>query len=340
MIVLKPYDVFIFSDGRPFNKGENLFREGRFFLNPIPILSFANKITKEKLNIEFISLIKDDKLYFKVPMEIKKIKYQNNIVMPVLKKLKQSFISKNNIDYILEYQNTDKMEDINSYMDIGSFINYLKGESLNTINSLLQFYPEVRTGIEINHGTRTTVKSMLFSQVYLRFPDNVGFFVKFNKDINTDFFTLGGEGKLFMAKKTQDYTKTLEEIKTDIKQKIKQSKIFKIILLTPTNKIPEIQGTKLIAKMIGKHITYSGLLSFYKEKVDEKVLPTRLFRLIPEGSVFYYKLEDESQVDEIFQKYWLKPSFFTKEYPYFDLNKPSGFGLSIIGTVRNQEEML
>ncbi|WP_297889900.1 type III-B CRISPR module-associated Cmr3 family protein [Sulfurihydrogenibium sp.] len=341
MIVLKPYDVFIFSDGRPFNKGENLFREGRFFLNPIPILSFANKLSGEKLNIQFISLIKKDTLYFKVPIEIKKLKYKEKTVIPKLKKLSQPVISKYTLEYILEYPSQEKMEDLNSYIDVNDFIKYLKGESLESVDDKkLIVHSEIRTGIEIDRKKRTTVEGMLYTQVYTRFSEDTGFFVKFNKDINTNFFILGGEGKLFNVEKSKDYTKTIEEVKEHIKQKVKQSKIFKVVLLTPTNNIPEIEGSKLIAKVIGKHITYSGWLSYYKDKIKEKVLPTRIFRLIPEGSVFYYKLEDENKLDEIFQKYWLKPAFFTKEYPYFDVNRPSGFGLSVIGTIKNQEDIL
>jgi CRISPR-associated protein Cmr3 len=336
MITLTPYDVFIFSDGRPFNRGENLFREGRFFLNPIPILSFANRSTKEKLNIEFISLIKEKTLYFKVPIEIKKSKYQDTLITPKLKKLNYTVISKEPINYILDYQTQDKMEDINAYIDVESFIKYLKGESFESKN-FLTLHSEARTGIKLDRKTRTTEEGMLYTQIYIRFPENVGFFVKFNKDIDTHFFVLGGEGKLFNVQKTQDFTEILEKEKENIKQQIKEKKIFKIILLTPTNDIPELSGSTLIAKMIGKHITYSGWINYYKGKIDSNILPTRIFRLIPEGSVFYYKLEDETKLDEIFEKYWLKPAYKVKEYPYFDINKPSGFGLSIIGTIKNQE---
>ncbi|MEM3369179.1 MAG: CRISPR-associated protein, partial [Thermoproteota archaeon] len=88
MITLIPYDVFLLSDGRGFTKGESTFRESVFFINPIPILGSVNKITGKKLNIEFISLIKKDKLYFKAPITLKKIKKEDRIISPKLKKLR------------------------------------------------------------------------------------------------------------------------------------------------------------------------------------------------------------------------------------------------------------
>jgi CRISPR-associated protein Cmr3 len=334
MIVLKPYDVFIFSDGKPFNKGEETFRESVFFINPIPILSFANKLTKNKFNIQFISLIKDNTLYFKVPLEIKKLKYRQNLITPKLKTIDETYITKEDITHILDYETEEKMEDLSGYIDVDTFVKYLKGEDLKSIENLVRINSEIRTGIELSKTTRTTVEGMLYSQNFVRFPENLGFYVKFDKEIDTDFFTLGGEGKIFKTEKVQEnLTKSLENVKDEIKTKIKQKKIFKIILLTPTNALPKIEGAKLVAKVIGKPITYSGWISHYKDELKTSVLPTRIFRLIPEGSVFYYQLEDESKLEEIFNKYWLKPAFMIKEYPYFDTNNPSGFGLTIIGTI-------
>lgn len=335
MIALYPYDVFIFSDGKPFNKGEETFRESKFFINPIPLLSFANKVSSEKLNVEFISLIENGKLYFKVPIDIKRFKYEKEkIILPILKKISEPVITNEKIEYILEYPTEKKIEDINGYLNIQTFVKYLNGE-LEYIkeDDILKIYSEIRTGIEIDRNTRTTVEGMLYSQNFTRFSENTGFLVKFNKGLNSKFFTIGGEGKVFKADNPKEYIKDLNNVKEKIKEKIEKTKLFKIILLTSTNSIPKIEGANLIAKVIGKPITYSGWLSYYRGKINTNVLPTRIFRLIPEGSVFYYKLEDSSKLNEIFENYWLKPSFLTKEYPYFDINNPTGFGITIIGTI-------
>jgi CRISPR-associated protein Cmr3 len=86
---------------------------------------------------------------------------------------------------------------------------------------------------------------------------------------------------------------------------------------------------------MGKPIVFGGWFNVYDEDKKRDNFPSRLFKLIPAGSVFYYKLEDENKLDKIFEKYWLKPSFFVPDYPYFEKSaygtNPLGFGLSIIG---------
>jgi CRISPR-associated protein Cmr3 len=74
--------------------------------------------------------------------------------------------------------------------------------------------------------------------------------------------------------------------------------------------------------------------------------PSRLFKIIPQGAVFYYRIKDKQNIDEfldrLFDRFWLKPAFFTEELPYFekleDGTNPLGFGLSIIGVADVERE--
>lgn len=334
MLKIRPFDVFLFGDGREFNRGQQMFRQGAFFINPVPILGALNNAVSKKLNINFISLEKSGKLYFKMPLDIKSTKPKEEKVSYLLAKLeKNSCITSQSMEYIVSFNTNEKIQDINLYVSQDIFKDYLLGkinlpEKLKEIDSI-KMYPELRTGIEIDHTTRTTVEGMLFFQMFTRLEEGAGFFVKTDLQDNINWLKVGGEGRGFKVERSADLTTYFDGIKSQIKQKIKETGAFKIILLTPSNAIPEVEGAQPIARITGKPITYSGWLSLMKRK-GFCVVPTRIFRLIPEGSVFYYKLTDISKADEIVEKFWFKPSFYTKEFPYFDTKRPAGFGITAI----------
>jgi len=106
MIAIKPFDLLIFGDGKPFNATERVFRESDFFINPIPFDSGLNKATGKILNLEFISLAKGENLYFKAPIDIKVVKdkkvAKDRIIKPVVRKL-DNVITEENLEYFLDY---------------------------------------------------------------------------------------------------------------------------------------------------------------------------------------------------------------------------------------------
>lgn len=328
MIGVKPFDVVIFGDGKPFNATERVFRESDFFINPIPIVSGLNKATGKKLNLEFTSLAKGENLYFKVPIDIKIVK--DRTIKPIVRKL-DNVITEENLEYFLDYQTKEKMQDLKGYLIDDEFIKYLKDEEISAKTDLLKPQKELRTGIAIDRSTKTTKEGYLFTQSFIRFEEDVYFYVKPSENVDIDTVVIGGESKLsIVIKKDKDLTEKLLEEKENIKKLVRETGFFKLILLSPTNKVLNIEGTKIIAKVLGKPIIYSSWIKLTNDKTG---FPTRIFRLIPEGSVIYYKVEDQSKIDEIFDKYYLKPSYYELEYPYFDTKNPIGFGLSIIGSL-------
>jgi CRISPR-associated protein (Cas_Cmr3). len=333
MIGIKPFDAIIFGDGKDFNAKERTFRESDFFINPIPILSGLNKASDKKLNIEFLSLAKGENLYFKAPLDIKILKGKDKVLKPTLRELGNVITEETEepIKYFLDYKTQEKIEDINAYIKDEELIKYLKDEEIS-INDTISFQKELRTGIKIDESKGTTQEGYLFTQSFLRFDDDVYFYVKASEEIKeVETLVVGGESKLSVViKKDNDLTYKLLKEKEHIKDMVRNTGFFRLILLTPTNRVLHIEGTKLINKVIGKHITYS---SWIKLKDDKTGFPTRIYRLIPEGSVIFYKMEDVAKIDEIFDKYYLKPAYYELEYPYFDTNNPVGFGLSIIGAL-------
>ena len=341
--LITPIDVLIFGDGKPFNAGEQHSREVNFFLNPVPFVSAFNKNTNLKTGLKFLSLYdeKAQDFLFPVPLDIG-FEKDGKVVNSYLKKADEDFVSCEELEYFVEFNTNKKMEFGGKYINIQSLEDYLlkgkfqKGNIYNLFGDIIE--KEIRTGIEIDKTTRTTKEKMLFFQPFIRFSQNIKFFAEFKQEIEKDFFTIGGEAKvanISTAEKSPE--EIFKGIKENIKNKIQETGYFKIILLTPTNYPPKIEGTKLIAQLTGKPITFSGWYNIYKENKKIDSFPTRLFKLIPESSVFYYKLENKNKLNEIFNNYWLKPNFYIHELPYFDKSNPIGFGITVIGAAYLEE---
>ncbi|EDP73927.1 type III-B CRISPR module-associated Cmr3 family protein [Hydrogenivirga sp. 128-5-R1-1] len=336
--LIAPFDVLIFGDGKPFNAGEQHNREINFFLNPVPFVSAFNKSTNSKVGLNVLSLYNEEKQEFLFPSPFD-IGFENDgkVVSSFLKKSDGDFISSEKIEFFVKFNTDKKMKAGGKFINTEGLINYLLGKTpeKNSFYDLFDIITnELTAGIEIDKNKRTTKEKKLYFQPFLRFNENVRFFAEFNKKLKKEFLTIGGEAKAVKVFKSDKAPETFfEEVKERIKEKIQKTKLFKIILLTPTNYPPEINGAKKIAQLTGKIITFSGWYNIYKENKKLGGFPTRLFKLIPEGSVFYYRLEDESMLDEIFNNYWLKPRFYIHELPYFDKNSPIGFGLTIISAV-------
>ncbi|GAB6072411.1 hypothetical protein JCM14244_07880 [Venenivibrio stagnispumantis] len=329
MIKIMPIDVLIFGNGKPFNAGEDNFKSGNFFLNPVPILSALNKKTGKNLNISFISYIEENKFFFKTPADIKL--YEKEIIIPRLNYTKEIFSNIYDLEYTLDYEIKEKLKNPQPYISEDGLKNYLKSEKLEEKDFKNLYETELRAGISLERKTRTTKEGYLYFQDFLRFYEDVNIAVETEDNIQLDYITVGGESKSAKIQNLDiDIKERFKDIKEEIKKSVKEDKFFKIVLLTPTNGIPYIEGAKLLIQQIESIISYSGWINLHNQN---KSFPTRIFRLIPEGSVFYYKLEDENKLDEIFDRFWLKPSFLINEYPYFDVKNPAGFGLSIIGKV-------
>ena len=350
-ILIKEIDKLILGDGRPFNSGENTFRIHFNEILNIPVYSLLKNTVEQEPKIEFIGIVRNKKyIMFPFPLDIfYKLVYKYN-------------------RFYLEPLSKEKIKEY-KYLNLRMCKKYLKNEKIDNLKDTLKnnayenlFNINFKVGIQLDRRTRITEKSKLYFESFYYLANNKNLnnklkltdyyiYVRLNKDVNLQYKLglLGGETQLIRLEKPEqdlirkNFEKKLED---DIKTEIKKTKHFKIILLTPTNSPPEIEGAKPIAQLTGKPIAFSGWFNIYEDKynLNSKKLdsfPSRLFKLIPAGSVFYYKLEDESKLEEIFRKYWLKPSFFVPEYPYFekteDDTNPLGFGLSIIGVAQVEE---
>ncbi|NPA52094.1 MAG: hypothetical protein GXO22_04305 [Aquificae bacterium] len=362
-------DYFVFGNGKPFNAGENVFRFNDVIILNTHIYS-ALKKRFSSLNINFIGIHKFlyNTFYFPFPIDYIYYLSKHGIPKPIAN------IKIPNIEILKE-------DDFRIYLKGEHFkgefgITSLKTKRLKIwrkdkhnlkkvkekLNSLKEFKIlsiKLETGLEIDRKTNTAKEGNLYIESRSYFSSEKGyvdidiivaFSGKSKKSFDKNDYIVDFAGE---SKTAQIFIDEIEEFnelslpEEDIKEKIKENQYFKIILLTPTNYPPKIEGAELVAQLIGKPIAFSGWFNVYDDGKKIDSFPSRLFKLIPAGSVFYYELKDESKLDDIFDKYWLKPAFFVKEYPYFEEKEeenpqskekikinPLGFGLSIIGVAQ------
>ncbi len=335
-------DIFM-GNGKSINKGETFLGGAQEFpLLPIPFYSTF----KKKINSLFLF-------------------YKNSILVPIPKDI---FSYKENGDYFLGVykikirgvrkflepilERKQKIKELEGFLPYNKFNEYLKTGKISEKSKYYKTSDLVKTkikpNVEINKSTKTVEESMLFFRNFNEFIENLFILVDLDTyNVDEKYLCIGGENSIGLISKIE---KGIDLDKAFIKEKLKITKHFKIILLTPTNYPPEVEGAELVAQLIGKPIAFSGWFNVYNgnKKIDS--FPSRLFKLIPAGSVFYYKINDDIARDEkkledflekLFNNYWLKPSFFVPEYPYFEKASeginPLGFGLSIIGVAQVEE---
>jgi len=362
-ILIKEIDRLIFGDGRPFNSGENTFRTSINNIFNIPVYSFIKKFFNGNPELEFIGLAKKGKYFiFPFPLDLNyKLVYERE----------RFYLKPFNKDKIKEYK----------YLNLRIYKNYLKNEKIDNFVETIKnnayealFSTNSFVGIQLDRQLRTTQEGKLYFENFLSLTKNSDSINSFKMEeyylyvrlkqsknkVNIEKYLvlLGGESRLAKLESLNEnlISKNFKNnFVEDIKSKIQKTKYFKIILLTPTNYPPEIEGAKRIAQLTGRPIAFSGWFNVYEDKEEDSKkidsFPSRLFKLIPAGSVFYYKIDDEITKDDkklkeftekLFDEYWLKPSFFVPEYPYFEKAKdgtnPLGFGLSIIGVAQVEED--
>ncbi len=372
--IMKPQDCLILGNGKPFNAGENIFRSvDNLFFN-IHIYSILNRLFKDvRLNSIIFYKNFDDTLIFPFPLDYIYFYSKDKILKPILsiKQPEIKFIDDSNLKEYLKGKHFKKKFNLKKLNKLNILKNNNKDElkslkedienTLKNFNSLNISYNSFETGIKIDKKNKTTGEGNLYieEKIYLSSEkgyEDIDIFVLFETkeepQHTTYIHNLGGESKTIkiLIEQTNDFNEFFS-LENEIKNKIQQTKYFKIILLTPTNYPPEIEGAERIAQLTGKPIAFSGWFNVYDKEKKIDSFPSRLFKLIPAGSVFYYKIDDEITKDDkkleeftekLFKNYWLKPSFFVPEYPYFeraeDGTNPLGFGLSIIGVAKVEED--
>ncbi len=347
IILFKEIDSFTKGDGKPFNAGENIYRGIDFNTINVNLYSILKKI-KQNIHILKVFFYDEEKQDLLIPIP-KDLSLLNKNFVKAKLKLAENKGHNKQTEHILFFKEKGKLREKEGFIYLRDLEYYIFDEeniSLKEDHLINIIKDSIKAGIKLNRETRNVETGNLYFQKFINFEEDISLLCEIN-DINLvrHIFTIGAEGKTFKLRKIDINVENIFENDNidfyEIKSQIQKTKYFKIILLTPTNYPPDIDGAKRIAQLTDKPITFSGWFNVYDG--DKKIgsFPSRLFKLISAGSVFYYKINDENKLDEIFEKYWLKPSFFVPEYPYFekieDGTNPLGFGISIIGVAHLEE---
>lgn len=207
-----------------------------------------------------------------------------------------------------------RVEGINGLFSFDALVEYLHGIEPNKSWFIEKPYElEVRTGIELENGTKRTVEGHLYTAEFLRlklknWEDSWEFslWVEDRDEILEQYFKenevirLGGEAKGAVCEKISDIDLS-DKFRTPIEE-INGEKKFKLYLATPSyfngheppiNKLKEIlkvEKLTLVASLTGKPIYIGGYdFAFNKEK--------RLQRWVNAGAVYYYKFEGQITKD-------------------------------------------
>ena len=258
------------------------------------------------------------------------------------------------INLVIPEQEED-LEEVEGYFSNSDMEDYLSekselGEKLEKIakDSSNIYKHEHRVGIKINKERGTVEPHYLYSSPHLRLgifntARYYGFIVGIDGDEglvnNRGIFRLGGDTRVVELEELEEgmIEKIFSQFRLQIIEKIKNSKRFKMILLTPAIfqngwypdflniSNDELKGKwegieiKLVGCILGKP-KYLGGFDLVKQT------PKSIKKVIPPGSVYFFEIINDTNIDwdNIFNNY------FPRSIDNSDLSK-EGFQLILLG---------
>jgi len=361
---IKPLDTLFFRDGRPFTMGSETWANPIFPPYPSTVYGairtwiifergnlkdFKEGKFKEELgtppekgNLKikgpFICL--ENNIYFPVPFDLlkkrvttekeKKLFYINCINRPEI------FISDYSLERILVNKNDFELKECDEFLDINSLKDYLMDyeKQLEFTEKKEIFSYERKTGIKRSRETLSSEEGHLYKISMIRLKREASFYIEI-EGLNSypceGKVQLGADWKIVKIEKTEeDLLKELREIDFQL-----NNKIFKIYYATPaifkkgwipdwideTNFEGNYKGIKLklIACSIGKYKLIGGW-----DLANNR--PKPMYKAVPSGSVYYFKILDDTPAEKIKEVFHLKN--------ISDINPEEGFGLSLVGKVK------
>ncbi len=286
--------------------------------------------------------VNDITSFFSVPFDlVNKKGDRENIALPLyMTKKPVLYYSDNLIENIFIFKPVEQVKEIEGYFDDITIKDYLEGKTdeLRYIQESEFYTEELKIGISKDKISLTSKEGHLYRIPMLRLNKNdnfpIGFLIKV-EDIthvpDRGILQVGAEGK----------TARFEKVDRDLMENIKNTTlrlkdgIFKLYFATPAifknGWLPEwinketLEGEKdgikikLVTAAIGKYIRIGGW-DLAKRK------PKPMYKAVPAGSVYYFKVLDGSDVQRI------KEIFHFKNIS--DINPEEGFGLSFVGGIQ------
>ena len=362
---IKPFDTLFFRDGRPFTMGAETWANPIFPPYPSTVygairtwLIFERGSLKEfkegkfkeelgtpsekgnlKIKGPFICL--NDSLYFPVPFDFLRRKStsqngKNDLFYTDCINKPEIFISDYPLENIIVNKSDFELEECDGFLDVSSLKDYLIQR-----NGIMQFtekkeifLEEKKTGIKRSRKTLSSEEGHLYRISMIRLKRETSFYIEIeglSSYPQEGKVQLGADWKIVKIEKTEeDLLKELREIDF-----LLNNKIFKIYFATPAifkkGWIPDwinektFEGNykgiklKLIACSIGKYKLIGGW-----DLANNR--PKPMYKAVPSGSVYYFKILDDTSAEKIKEVFHLKN--------ISDIKPEEGFGLSLVGEVK------
>jgi len=323
---IKPTDSLFFGSGKPFNAGEDSWSDSSFLPNPsviwgamFSVLYQEKKIikTKDKNGKTIVSDVERKKLKIKNIYLYQKENKVMNFLVPtpldvyidefgknyISKVKKRHFLSNYELDYVsvIDKDNVEVAD--KSFIKIDAlFKSYQIHDELSLYPFDKLFKQDYKIGIKIDKKSKTAEESKLYRIDLTQFEEKIesGFLIEYELDGGENFepkgiLKLGGEGKTAQFEIIEPTTRSFKNLYKRREESIKQIKkegYLKLYFKTPALlkcawQPNEIKGLKLLSANVGKYLSIGGFDM-------ETNKPKKMQRFIPAGSVYVYKIEDES----------------------------------------------
>ena len=373
-LFLKPNDTFFFRDGRPFNRGQQAegysietplpstvmgalrtayiaFCGGMTqFINENEemksVIGTKHSLEDASVHIKGVFLgCSDGSLYYPTPRDlVSEKKSQDTKLYPLsIESRSNTFYSSfaSELPAFLTWKKSEvQVEHAGGYVSSDNLRKYLLSETQCLTSEKSDFIiDEPKIGITREYKTLTAAEGMLYRINMKRFKDSeFGFVVDVNgidQLPKSALIKLGGEGKGFSYSKTCHALNLLSEDDLKIlRDRIRALRKFKIYLAAPAifdegwfpSDIPK--GVELIAAAVGNYVSIGGWDVAHNR-------PKSTYRSVPAGSVYYFQLISDADVDEILDY------LFNKDTGLDNKNIGSqrtqeGFGLAYVGAVSKE----
>lgn len=199
---------------------------------------------------------------------------------------------------------------------------------------------ETRTHVSIDKGSQTAESGALFQTSgfeFLKKSKKLSEATQFALAIETEetlddgVDTLGGERRVVYWENSTTSLPKIDDVKDDkenLKQKIEKDKHCRLMLVTPAffengylpEHLKETYNFEIVAVALPRYQTISGW-------DYEKVAPKATRRLVPAGSVYFIRFNDQDKIEKFINDTWLHSICKKDSQDHRD-----GFGIALLGT--------
>lgn len=291
--------------------------------------------------VTYCGLTYENDLLFPLPLDYQVIEKDEKLQAYPLQLVCDDMPSSHNTGWLLTSKIKEKSKSsTNLFMKRNDWKRNILSTSpvdhLYKLTDLVTF--ENKTGIALDYEKRTSKSSYFYQMNYLRFLNDSSLYVY--SPISPDFdnihlVRLGGENRPWILEQKEETFKLWNKDELNIlKQKILQSGIAKIILLSPAiwengsqpksydgNSVilPNGMKVKLLTAAIGRPTLYGGW-----DIVHHR--PKKRYYMVPEGSVLYVQVHKD-QVDNMIE--------LANGFSFSDYGNQEGFGFAVVAPVKH-----